>query len=74
MRQALQPYAAAAREATRTLARGLAASRSQWNDTTRREFDQRHLDALTAASMTVAQELDSYAQELAAALASISRA
>jgi len=67
----LHPHATGAQESVRALERALASSRSPWDDATRRSFDQRHAEVLVASGRTVANELASLAQELAAALASL---
>lgn len=71
MTHSLQPQAAGAQEAVRSLERALASSRSQWDDATRQSFDQRHADVVVASGRRVADELASLAQELASALASL---
>jgi hypothetical protein len=70
--RSLQPQATGARESVRALERALASSRSQWDDATRGAFDQRHAEVLVASGRKVANELASFAQELTAALASVS--
>jgi hypothetical protein len=72
MGPSLHPHATGAREAVRALERTLASTRSQWDDATRRSFDQRHAEVLVAEGRKAANELASLAQELAAALASLS--
>ena len=72
MRHSLQPHAAGAQEAARGIERALALSRSQWNDATRRSFDQRHAEVVVASSRKLADELTHLAEELATALASLS--
>lgn len=67
----LQPQARGAQEAVQALERALAQSRSHWNDATRQAFDQRHAEAIVTSGRRVASEMDSLAQELAAALASM---
>lgn len=73
MAPSLTSRAAQAREAARTLERELASSRSQWSDATRQSFDQRHADVIVSSGRKVADELNSLAQELVAALASLDR-
>lgn len=71
MTHSLQPQAAAAQEAVRSLERALTSSRSQWADATRQSFDQRQADVLVTSGRMVADELSSLAQELTSALASL---
>lgn len=73
MAASLDSRAAQAQEATRSLERALASSRSQWGDATRQSFDQRHADVIVSSGRSVADELNSLAQELAAALASLDK-
>lgn len=72
MAASLTSQAAAAQESVRALKRALSSSRSQWGDATRQTFDQRHAEVAVASGRKVATELESLAQELAAALASMS--
>jgi hypothetical protein len=72
MAQSLQPHATGVRESTRALERALGSSRSQWGDATRQSFDQRHAEVVVASGRKVADGLAALAQELAAALASLS--
>jgi hypothetical protein len=71
MTQSLQPQAAAAHEAVRTLERTLASTRPTWDDARRQSFDQRHADVVVAAGRRAADELASLAQLLASALTSV---
>lgn len=71
MALSLQSQAVGAADAVRSLERALAASRPQWNDSTRQAFDQRHAEMIVASGRKVAGELVSLAQELAGALASL---
>jgi Mrp family chromosome partitioning ATPase len=72
MAQSFLPQATGVQESTRALQRALASSRSQWGDATRQSFDQRHAEVIVASSRKVADDLAALAQELAAALASLS--
>lgn len=72
MAQSLQPHATAAHESTRALERALASASLQWGDATRQSFDQRHSEVIVASGRKVANDLSSLAQQLAAALASLS--
>lgn len=65
----LTPHATAAHEATQALERALASSQSQWGDSTRQTFDQRHADVAVASGRKVACELSTLAQDLSAAFA-----
>ena len=67
----LEPQARAAQESVRSLERALTDSRSQWDDATRRAFDQRHAESVVASGRKAADELALLARELAAALASL---
>lgn len=67
----LTPRAALAQESVRALERALSASRTQWGDAARQEFDQRHAEVIVASGRNVARELSDLAQQLAAALASL---
>ena len=73
MAQSLQPQATGAEESARALERALTSSRSQWGDATRKSFDQRHAEGIVTSGRKVADDLAALAQELAGALASMSR-
>ena len=68
MKHSLQPHAAAAQEAARSLERALTSSRAQWDDATRQSFDRRHADVVVTSGRKVSDELASLAQELANAM------
>jgi hypothetical protein len=70
--RSLLPQATSAKESTRALERALVSSRSQWGDATRQSFDQQHAEVIVASGRKLAEGLASLAQELAAALASMS--
>ena len=71
MAQSLAPVASAAREALGALERALATSRSQWDDPTRRSFDQRYLEVVVASGRKIADDLTVLSQELTGLLASL---
>jgi hypothetical protein len=73
MAQSLQPQATGAEESARALERALTSSRLQWDDATRKVFDQRHAAGIVASGRKVADDLTALAQELAGALASMSQ-
>jgi hypothetical protein len=71
MAQSLSSHARLAEESIRSLERALASSRSQWSDATRQSFDRRHVEAIVSSGRKVAVELSSLAQQLSAALSSL---
>lgn len=72
MARSLLPQATGVQESTHALERALVSSRSQWGDAMRQSFDQRHAEVIVASGRKVADGLAALAQELAAALASLS--
>jgi hypothetical protein len=68
MAPSLHPAAEAAAEAVRAFERTLNSTRSQWNDNTRRSFDQRNSEVILVKGRNIALELASIAQELDSAL------
>jgi hypothetical protein len=71
MAQSLSHHATLAQESIRSLERALASSRSQWSDAARQSFDQRHVEVIVSSGRKVAVELSSLAQQLSAALSSL---
>jgi hypothetical protein len=68
MASPLDPAATGLADAVRTLERGLADTRGQWDDLARRAFDQRHAVPIVGDAKQTLAELRQLAAELSAAL------
>lgn len=64
MPASLEPHAREAAEALRVLDRSLDLASTQWNDSTRASFDQRHVEPLLRSGRIVASELAELARQL----------
>jgi hypothetical protein len=71
MSKSLASHASNVAECTRSLDRGLLSSRLHWNDATRKAFDKRYADPLSAAAKANAKELERMAVDLERALAAL---
>jgi hypothetical protein len=64
MSASLEPHAREAAEASRVLDRSLTSASTQWNDSTRVSFNQRHAEPLLSSGRSVARELAELARQL----------
>jgi hypothetical protein len=74
MSASLSTAAAAYSAALLALRRSLDETRAQWNDATRRAFDQRHADPILMAGKKTETQLKGLAAELAGAIQELDRA